>query len=489
MNASNIDHVPRIFLPRWIPTNVGTISKDTRTSLAAELQDTFESHFSDWKKEQSLSSAEALVAYAISTERPFDSSIACAAKFVIENAPTSLSAKHSKELLEGASPLADTTIYHKIASTRRIARKYPFSALVWSDLAYYHCLTGNRKSARAAAIASDHVSSGAPSEVLPFSRCMVHLDEPEHALRSTRASLKLNPTPAVISTEMAICQILDTSTKHYHNAIKLIASKNITPQEDAKLRASIATEFVNSGSDRKAKKIISGIQINPDENTLAQLVWLSGVLGLELNPASAGLKEANEAIARAAYQERDYALCLKATEGWCAFQPFSVTAISFGSYVAGFLTDDHERSLKLLQQGQIVGAESFTIWNNSAFDYSKLDRLKEAERALQMASRCAITDEDRDVLNATTGLYLIRKGSAASGEALYRQSIKNFMSRKDLRSASIASLMCAEELSRVGNSDAATLLQEANKLAEEGKHPRILEAVQMIRKKISKGFD
>jgi len=55
MNASNIDHVPRIFLPRWIPTNVGTISKDTRTSLAAELQDTFESHFSDWKKEQSLS--------------------------------------------------------------------------------------------------------------------------------------------------------------------------------------------------------------------------------------------------------------------------------------------------------------------------------------------------------------------------------------------------------------------------------------------------
>lgn len=491
MNASKFDLVPRVFLPRWLPTSQQDELSTNVSAGAADdvLPDTFSEHLRDWERERSLSSAEALVAYAISTNRPIESAILRAASFIIDRAPHTLSARHAQEFLgKRAAPDADSSVMRKLARARRIARRYPDSSLIWSDLAYYHCLLGSVEAARVAATTADHVATGAPSEVLPVVRCMVHLDEPDFALRSLRRSLKELEYPDVIIAELAVCQILEASPKYFRQATRLVGSKDLTPTNEARVRAAVATELLNSGSDRQAKKILSNVTLRPDENTLAQLVWLSGHLGLEIDPTSSGVKKAHEAIGRAAYQDRDYAACITAIELWSEYQPFSITAISFGSYVAGFLTADHERSLKLLEKGQIVGSKSFTIWNNSAFDYAKLDRLEDATRALHLAHRFVETDEERDVYTATRGLILIRNGDIEEGENLYRKSIKGFMSRNDLRSASIASLMCAEETARTGRAEAISLLEDANRLATEGNHPRVIDAIHLVRRKVTKGL-
>lgn len=493
MNASKFDESPRLFLPRWLPTDQlhGSATENTQNSSSEKISDTFHEHQQDWASERSLSSAEALVAYAIATNRPMEGALLRIAQFVIEHAPNSLIAKDARDTIDGGIGIenSDDQQLKKLASIRRIVRQYPDSSLLWSDMAYYQCLSGNRESARISAMIAEKTAVGAPSEILPISRCLVHLGEPELALRTIRKSLKVHSSPLSIGAEIAISQALGVPPKYYREAGKLAASSNLSPVNTALIRASIATEMVNSGSERKAKKLLSLGALEPDENTLAQLVWLSDRLGLEIDPNSAGVKGAHEAIGRAAYQAKDYVACMKATELWSEYQPFSVTAIGFGSYVAGFLCDDHERSLKMLTRGQIVGSNSFTVWNNSTFDYAKTDRLPEASWALHNAAKFADSEEDDYVLSATRGLVMIRRGDIISGEKLYRDAIKGFMLKKDLRSASIASLMFAEELARIGRSDAVILIEEASRLAKEGNHTRVIAVIHEIRKKALKGFE
>jgi tetratricopeptide (TPR) repeat protein len=491
MNANNFETEPRVLLPRWIPTDLQHTLPSTKPFISSSdvIVDTFEEHKQDWQRDKNLSSAEALVSYAIATNRPIESELERAALFIIDRAPNSLIARHAKRAVQGfpAHP-DDKEIHGKIARARRIARFYPYSSLLWSDLAYYHCLAGNHESARKAAITADKVSIGTPAESLPISRCMVHLSEPDFALRAIRKTTKSFASASAICAEMAISHILGVSPQSFRAATRLAISGKLSPQEDALIRAAVATELVNSGSDRKAKKLLSSKTLHPEENTLAQLVWLSTRLDLEIDPISKGVDKAYEAACRSAYNEKNYKKCIKAAELWSDYQPFSVTAISFGSYVAGFLTDDHDRSLNLLIRGQVVGPQSFTIWNNSAFDYAKLNRLDEALRALHIATRNAEGDVEHDVLTATKGLYLIRSGAVSLGEHLYRQAIQGFMSRKDLRSASIASLMYAEEMALIGRPDAVALLEQANTLAQEGNHVGVLDAIRAIRKKAISGF-
>jgi tetratricopeptide (TPR) repeat protein len=493
MNASNFDDSPRLFLPRWLPSEllVGCGDENASSLPRGKISDTFLEHQKDWDDERSLSSAEALVAYAIATQRPIEGSLLRAAQFVVENAPNSLISKNVRDAIDRVVNIEsdDDHKLKKLASIRRIVRQYPDSSLLWSDLAYYQCLTGNRESARVSAVIAEKTAVGAPVEILPITRCMVHLGEPDFALRTIRKGLKLHSSAHSVGAEIAISQALGVSPKYFREAARLAASSNLNPKDKALIKASIATEMVNAGADRKAKRLLSDKTLKPDENTLAQLVWLSDRLGLDIDPNSAGVVGAHEAIGRAAYQAKDYATCMKATELWSEFQPFSVTAIGFGSYVAGFLCDDHERSLKMLARGQIVGSNSFTVWNNSAFDYAKTDRLPEASWALQNAAKFADEDDDNCVLSATRGLVLIRRGDIISGEKLYRDAIKGFMLKKDLRSASIASLMFAEELARLGRPDAVILMEEANNLAKEGNHTRVIGAIHEIRKKAIKGFD
>ena len=491
MNANTFDIAPRLFLPRWLPSDQlqGGLTKADQRDVPSVISDTFDIHQKDWITEKSLSSAEALVAYAISTNRPLESSLRRAALFIIDRSPNSLIAKQAREIIGGSSKLdTDPNVFKMLAKARRIVRRYPDSSLIWSDLAYYHCLTGNRESARISAMTAEKVAIGTPSETVPIARCMVHLDDPEFGLRTLRKTLKSHLSPIAIGSEMAICQIIGIPSKYSRDANRLAASSNLSPQDEALIKAAVATDLVISGSERKAKKLLAGGTLIPDENTLAQLVWLSDRLGLEIDPSSSGVDKAYEAIGRAAYQDRDYKACIKATELWSEFQPFSVTAISFGSYVAGFLIADHERSLKLLERGQVVGQTSFSIWNNSAFDYAKLDRLPEASKALQHAAKNADSEHDRNILSATRGLIMIRSGEVSAGEETYRTAIRGFMSKRDLRSASIASVMCAEELARLGRLEAITLIDEANSLASEGNHVRVLEAIHGIRKKALKGF-
>lgn len=490
MNASNIESGPRALLPRWLPTN--KLEKEDENSLqepSSALSNNLSEHIRDWKNDENASSAEALVAYSIAINTTHDPAVVDAAAFLQSHGNSRLSADHAGLILgKKQNTEANLEIAQQLASARRTTRRYPNSSLIWNDLAYFHCLTGNRAAARQAAVTGNHVASGTSIESLPFSRCMIHLGEPDIALQAIRSSLKKATYSSTVSTEMAISQLLGVAPTAIQKAHKLASSGNLSQTENARIKAALATEFVYSGADRKARKLLSKESLFPDENTLAQLVWLSRQLGLEIDPSSSGLEMAHEAVGRAAYHEKDYENCIKSVERWFEYQPFSVTAISFGSYVAGFLSDDHQRSLKLLERGQVVGAESFTVWNNSAFDYAKLDRLPEAAAAIHSAQRFSENESQSDVLEATKGLLKFRQGSLVEGENLYRGSIKGFMGRRDLRSASIASLMLAEELARSGNQSAIQIIDEAKKIADEGNHTRVLEAIGRIRKKALKGI-
>lgn len=358
--------------------------------------------------------------------------------------------------------LVPTEIQELIHSIKRVLQLNPSDAILRVELSRLYNLLGQKRSA----VSAMEVSLGIAQEnrfvVRAASRLYMHLEDHERARHVlVRSGMKADPW--IVATELAVSTRMGVAPRFWKHASKLL-KRDIAPFHLAELNTAVSKLEAQSGGVRKARRFAEQAMVDPTENVIAQVEWLTQNCGLKIDMNSRELlRRSSEAMALNAYEERDYDAAARASLSWQIDQPFTRQPAMMGSFVNSVFLGRHEDALHMLRIARQSNPSDPMIHNNMAFSYINLDRFEEARRALSKMSACGLEPRDESVYLATRGLLLLREGDLAGGAKCYDKAIESFAGDKDVTAIVYATYFYAKELFRQGIDRAAAVVGIFNK--------------------------
>jgi hypothetical protein len=142
---------------------------------------------------------------------------------------------------------------------------------------------------------------------------------------------------------------------------------------------------------------------------------------------------------------------LSSTIKWQSFQPFASRPAIFGSYIASTCLQEHQESINILETAGANSSDSALVKNNYAFSLASLNRVSDAETAINSIDKTTVMDTEPETIKATRGLIEYRKNNPNKGRELYKSAIEGFKKKDNHRSAALATVFLAHEEKRISS--------------------------------------
>ena len=362
----------------------------------------------------------------------------------------------------------DIKIYYDIISKlKKKVRRSPRNPIIWMDLAFYYAAIGENNSANKCVKISLSLNSENRYLLRSASRFFLHIQEPDIALDYLRKSHNHNLDPWLVAAEIAISETANMAPKLVKVGRKLLADDTLSKFHVSELASAFGTLEINNGSIKNGKKLIRKSLLEPTENTLAQVAFLSDYIG-DANEliTEENIIQAFEAQSRIHFANTEYDKALQESKKWLAYQPFSTRPALHGSYIACVPLGDYDEAIKIIKIGKLSSPNDFSLNNNHVFSLASLNMIEEATNLLDKVNIESLNDSDLHIYKATKALINFRKGKYDEGRSLYKDSIKFFNNIKDLRLESIAKIFWAREESIANSGMSLNLKNEALKAAK-----------------------
>lgn len=493
------DDTNRQVMPRW--HSFGTacamgdlrqLQEDSRKFSANDVR--LGSKEDDWKSDPILPHAVDLVGSAILAEEWDNKDAIEASSFIMSSKhPSALPrqmAKHFKtrgkinveEFLESSSD-RDSCRF-KIAGLKHSLRRFPNNGIAWAELAFPHTILGNDKQAVRAMVVALNIAPNNRYVLRASARCFLHFGLVDKALHYLRRSEFLAEDPWLLSAELAVSSAVGEKSKFARRAVGLLKEARYSPWSLNELAASVSTLEAQHGSDKKSKKLIRQALIKPNENTVAQAVWLKERLGISVPSLDRNVPGAFEADTRIGYQLRNYAAAAQSATNWFRYQPFSSRPVIIASYLASVCLQDDAKAISIIEESLTLPPKSFLLSNNYAFALASVNRTEEAENLLSKFDTAVLSPRELETLNATRGLIAFREGDIEAGRNLYKRAIEGFERLNELRAKAIAATFLAREESLGQTREAHSALLAANDLAGKANAPELTDLCASLKTNI-----
>jgi tetratricopeptide (TPR) repeat protein len=433
----------------------------------------------EWMEDHRLATAVDLVAEALII-RDFESSEAiAAAKFILDEAPSSswLINELSSHFLEtpGAkwsepSDVADIyDIRRDIARLKRSVRNYAINPIAWCNLSLDYAAVGQDEKARMAMNVATNLGGNNRFILRSASRCFMHLGEPDRGVAILNRSGLCGIDPWLTSAEIAISESSGLRSRCIGKAKDLISNDNLTPFSRSELAVGLGTLEIKNGSVGQGKKIMRRALIEPTENALAQAEWVGSFFKVDFDDMvklSSEVTASYEANALYSYFRKEFKDSLKAAQKWGRFQFLSSRPIIHSTFIASCVLGDDLGAIKIFEEALPAQKDEALAMNNYAFALGRIGRTREAADTLQQCISKA-SPEVRLAICATTGLICFREGNIEGGRRLYKEAVGGLEQLKYHNSAAIAKYFWAVEEKRIGSEDANARIEEAKKAIEQ----------------------
>jgi tetratricopeptide (TPR) repeat protein len=425
----------------------------------------------EWQNSPSLATAVDLVAEAMIVKN-FESEEAIrAACYVLKGAPTSsrLIRELANHFLEQPSsgkinltPIMQTdTGYEHIARLKKSVRLYPINPIAWSDMALSYATLGQAEKARKAMEVAFNLGRNNRFILRSAARCFMHLEEPDRAVSILNHSDLCLVDPWIISAEIAISESTGLKSKCISKAKNLVEDDNLTQFSRSELMVSVGTVEINSGSSRRAKKLLHKALRDPTENALAQAEWMATQLGADIVTLGDKVPASYEAQAHRFYYEKKFAESLKASEMWGRFQSLSSRPVILSTFLASACLDDDAEALRIFNNSTPAQQNDPLLINNYAFSLARSGDVAAAVQALRKVNSRVLTVRNKLIVLATHGFIYFRTGNFEQGREVYSTAIQEFEKINDMQSAAIAAYFLAVEEKRIGSPHAALRVGDA----------------------------
>ncbi len=354
--------------------------------------------------------------------------------------------------------------YEYIASMKRFVRMHALNPIAWSDLSLCYATLGQNHKALLAMQVALNLSNGNRFILRAASRCFIHMDEPDRAVGILNKSGLCEFDPWITSAEIAISEGFGLKSKCIGKSKYLISNDNLTQYSRSELAAGLATVEFNSGTSKKAKKLIHQSLMDPTENALAQVEWLSkqyrGSIPEEVT-LGRNVPASYEAGTIYSFRYKKYEESLKAAKLWSRYLPLSSRPILYSSHIAGVQMEDDAEMVRILESSTPAQQNDPIVLNNYAFALARSGDTMKAMEKIKRASMYPLTESDRLVITATRGLVAFREGDAKKGRLQYLEAIKGFERTNNNYASSMALYFWAIEEKRIKSEYAVSIVNEA----------------------------
>ena len=252
----------------------------------------------------------------------------------------------------------------------------------------------------------------------------------------------------------------------------MLPDDNLTEFSRSELAVNMGTIEMKHGVVRSAKKLMRQALRDPTENALAQAQWMANQLGTgaptmaDLEKLEVAVPGSYEAQALRLYYNLKFEESLTATAMWGRFQQLSSRPIIHASHIAAAFLDDDKRAIDILAKATPAQTNGFLYLNNYAFSLARSGDIEAAVKKLARIEQNNLSNRERTILGATTGLIYFRSGDVENGRKLYDIAIKEFDRMDEKESAAVAAYYLAREEKHIRSANAEKRVREAKKRLE-----------------------
>lgn len=496
---------PRRVVPRWrdfaTTASMGELGSVRPGPVPEKLPTDLKQAKQQWTFFKSpLSAGELLTAALI--ERDWTSLAEAAAYLCDENVVAS---EFTKEIAHQALEWAETCtpfpipeesstnvpIFNPvvIGSIRRTLRASPHSAIHWVELALGYSIIGRPEKARRAMATALHLAPNDRFVLRCATRFFLHREQPEIALHVLNSSKRTQHDTWLLSAHLSVASILEKNSKFHKQARSTFEASNIAPFHLSELGSALATNELNSGNDRKARKLFKAALVDPTENSLAQALWARDRIAIEQQDNLLSLPRSFEANARFLMQSEKWNQAVAASESWLNDEPFAGTPAILGSFLAGTAQEDFKKAEAIARRGLIANPNEPTLINNIAFSQASAGNVEGARRTIDQFPKHDLTPEQETALTATMGLIEFRAGNPIEARAKYQEAIEFARAHKLSSHLLRASIHYAREELRLDPSKAKSAIEEVANITRDHYDPNVKITLTKLNEDLAKaGF-
>lgn len=450
----------RQIIPRWLPFSQQCLlippdALDNRWMETCVTKDELESKRIAWVHSGHLLFAIDFLCAAEAMDQLHLSEAVTAASMIQESTDTIASASkqsasrvlHEMESKLILPPMDVGAIRRHLGVLKHVVESDSRDPFRYLDMAYYYELLAQDKHAEECVRIAQALGSENPQVIRSVARFYLHHDKnPDRSLSILRRTPAVSWDPSLLASEISISEAFGQKSKLPTRA-RSVLTQGYHPWVVSELAGTMGTLELNAGSTHKARAALRLAGKCPDENTLAQLRWLSPRISVQIEPVqNCSTIAAFEADAITSFRFSDFSNSLAAAINWMRFQPFSAKPASFASFVASVSLEDHDTAITLLNESLQSSPQAFMLYNNLAFAYATIGNHEEAQNALDRGvSRSHLTDADKAIANATRGLIAFRRGDFQIGRKLYEETVEHFLREGDKVKEAAARVFWARE--------------------------------------------
>ncbi|WP_118952191.1 tetratricopeptide repeat protein [Taibaiella helva] len=335
------------------------------------------------------------------------------------------------ETVEEFKAFIDKKTLPKLIHKTRIKAHNEFNnPIVWVELARLHSIVGQEEKAEKAISVALNLAPDNRFVLRSATRLFIHNEKFDKALYFLKKSPRTKSDPWLTSAHIATSSIMGRFSTLINSGKSLVIGGNFSSYDLTELSSTLATLELKDGSFKKAKPFIEKATLDPNDNSLAQLEWLSKEDNrIIIDPQSfTNVINPFEAFALDHFQKGNWKEAFNNCLKWFLDIPYSKRPVQLGAYIVGSLLDDNETALFLLKAGMNANPFDPILLNNLTYYHVISNLMDEAIHyfnSLKNIDFHSLSDENKITVQATFGLVAFRSGQIDIGESFYEQSIRS----------------------------------------------------------------
>jgi len=324
------------------------------------------------------------------------------------------------------------TFHRVINKTKNLAKKDLYNPITWIELGRLYSMRGHIAKAEKAILTALQLAPNNRFVLRSATRFFIHEEKFDKAIYYLRKSNNIKNDPWLISAHIATSSIMGRFSPYIKYGKSIIESNDFSDFELTELLSSLGTLEYKNGTFKKAKALFEKSMISPNDNSLAQLEWISKDDNrFEIDPFKYD-KVINPFEARALelFERGNWQDAFYNSIKWFLDMPFSKRPALLGSYIAGSLIKDKNAAIILCEVGLQANPHDPTLLNNIVYSIAtstEIDKVlleKYVKRLIEIDIH-TLPDESKITYQATLGLVYLKKGNLELGKSLYKIAIEN----------------------------------------------------------------
>ena len=356
--------------------------------------------------------------------------------------------------------------YEYISRLKKSVRMHPVNPIAWSDLALHYAALSQIDKAHTAMNVALGLTNNNRFILRAASRCFTHMGEPDRAVAVLRRSGLCEFDPWIASAEIAISEGFGLKSKYISKSKYMIVDDDLTHFARSELTSGMATIELNSGSLKRAKKLMHQALNDPTENALAQVEWLSNQINEdipEIDKLGRNVPASYEAQTLYLFYNKKFKESLEASKMWSRYQYLSSRPIIQASHIAAAPMNDDTEAIRIFESCTQAQKNDPVVMNNYAFSLARSGNIERAVKIIKKAKSYPLSERQKFVISATEGLIAFRSDSVEKGRSLYSMAVNGFTKINDLRAAAMATYFQAVEEKRIKSQNAESKIREARR--------------------------